>query len=492
MGTEYTTQSEAERSRAAQGGNASRSLVFSCCIMSIVVALGDAAAVSVSGLIAYLVYPGWNSEEYSLYLAALAINSLLTLATFHAQHLYTIDAVYRPRRQFYKILFICLMLWFVLAGIAFSFKVSGYFSRFWSVAWLVSLPLAICLARAVAYFVFDYCVRKGWFAQNVVIVGGEAHGRRLIKHLKSQKEPWMQIIGVFDDRRSRIPKRVGGYAVLGTLRELIHYAQVNRVDDVLVALPWSADERVVDIVRTLSLLPVSIRLCPDAVAFNFLNQGSSNYAGVAALNVLEIPIAGWGALVKGIMDRLLTLLILIPALPLIVVIALLIKLDSAGPVFFQQQRYGFNQGLIKVFKFRSMHVDQQDDNAARLVTRNDTRLTRIGLFLRRTSLDELPQLFNVLKGEMSLVGPRPHALQAKAADMLYQDVVDEYAVRHKVKPGITGWAQVNGWRGETDTSEKIQKRVEHDLYYIEHWSPIFDLYILLLTLVAIIKDKNAY
>ena len=169
------------------------------------------------------------------------------------------------------------------------------------------------------------------------------------------------------------------------------------------------------------------------------------------------------------------------------------KLDSRGPALFKQSRYGFNNEKIEVYKFRSMYVDQLDAAAQRLVTRNDPRVTRVGRFIRRTSLDELPQLFNVVfKGDLSLVGPRPHAMHARAADHLYDDVVDGYFARHRVKPGITGWAQVNGWRGETDTPEKIQKRVEYDLDYIENWSLLRDIYILALTPFALVKGHNAY
>ena len=173
-------------------------------------------------------------------------------------------------------------------------------------------------------------------------------------------------------------------------------------------------------------------------------------------------------------------------------LAIAIKLDSKGPVLFKQKRYGFNNELIKVYKFRSMHHELTDHTAEKLVGRNDPRVTRIGRFIRRTSLDELPQFFNVLIGNLSLVGPRPHATKAKAADQLYNDVVDGYFARHKVKPGITGWAQINGWRGETDTSEKIERRVEHDLYYIENWSLTFDLYILVRTPLALLSTKSAY
>jgi lipopolysaccharide/colanic/teichoic acid biosynthesis glycosyltransferase len=173
-------------------------------------------------------------------------------------------------------------------------------------------------------------------------------------------------------------------------------------------------------------------------------------------------------------------------------VALAIKLDSPGPVFFKQNRHGFNNELIKIYKFRSMYVDQADSNASKLVTKDDDRVTAVGKFIRRTSLDELPQLFNVLQGGLSLVGPRPHALQAKAVDTIYSDVVDSYFARHRVKPGITGWAQISGWRGETDTHEKLERRIEHDLYYIENWSVLFDLYILAMTPVALLKSENAY
>lgn len=175
-----------------------------------------------------------------------------------------------------------------------------------------------------------------------------------------------------------------------------------------------------------------------------------------------------------------------------ILVALAIKLDSPGPVLFRQKRYGYNNKLIEVFKFRSMYCDRADANAERQTTRNDDRITRVGRFIRKTSLDELPQLFNVLLGSMSMVGPRPHATATKAAGILFEDAVKEYTARHRVKPGITGWAQINGYRGETDTLEKIEKRVEYDLQYIENWSVWFDLYILFRTLPAVIFTREAY
>ncbi len=210
------------------------------------------------------------------------------------------------------------------------------------------------------------------------------------------------------------------------------------------------------------------------------------------IDLYDKPIANWDFVIKSAFDKIVSALALMLFSPLMLAIALAIKLDSSGPIFFRQTRYGFNNEPIEVLKFRSMYTNAADVAAAQLVTKGDARVTRVGRFIRKTSLDELPQLFNVLRGDLSLVGPRPHAPAAKADDRLYTDVVSHYFARHKVKPGMTGWAQVNGWRGETDTSEKIERRVEHDLYYIENWSVLFDLYILALTPLALFKTENAY
>jgi exopolysaccharide biosynthesis polyprenyl glycosylphosphotransferase len=210
------------------------------------------------------------------------------------------------------------------------------------------------------------------------------------------------------------------------------------------------------------------------------------------IDLFDKPIANWDHVSKWLFDKIIGTLALTALAPLMLLVALAVKLESRGPVFFRQKRYGFNNELIEVFKFRSMYIDRCDASAAKLVTKNDPRVTRVGRFIRKTSVDELPQLINVLKGNLSLVGPRPHAVQAKAAGHLYDEVVDGYFARHKVKPGITGWAQINGWRGETDTEEQIAKRVEHDLYYIENWSVFLDLYILIKTPFALLNTEHAY
>jgi exopolysaccharide biosynthesis polyprenyl glycosylphosphotransferase len=250
---------------------------------------------------------------------------------------------------------------------------------------------------------------------------------------------------------------------------------------------------VLQMVRKLWVLPLDIRLAAHTSKLRFRPRAYSYIGNVPLLDVLDKPIANWNFVLKWLFDRIVGGLLLLAAVPVMAVVALLIKLDSRGPAFFKQKRYGFNNEMIEVYKFRSMYVEQSDTTAAKLVTKDDPRVTRIGRFLRKTSLDELPQLINVaIKGNLSLVGPRPHAMHAKAANQLYDEVVDGYFARHRVKPGITGWAQINGWRGETDTNEKIQRRVEHDLYYIENWSVLFDFYILARTPFALIKTENAY
>ena len=231
----------------------------------------------------------------------------------------------------------------------------------------------------------------------------------------------------------------------------------------------------------------------DLTRLRFRPRSYSYVGRVPVLDLFDKPIADWDVVIKLAFDKIVGALALIALSPVLLATAIAIKLDSPGPVLFKQRRYGFNNELVEVFKFRSMYADKTDATAAKLVTRDDPRVTRVGRFIRKTSLDELPQLFNVvLKGNLSLVGPRPHAVHAKAADRQYDEVVDGYFARHRVRPGITGWAQVNGWRGETDTQEKIQQRVEHDLYYIENWSVLFDLYILAMTPFALAKTENAY
>jgi putative colanic acid biosynthesis UDP-glucose lipid carrier transferase len=302
----------------------------------------------------------------------------------------------------------------------------------------------------------------------------------------------VRVVGVFDDRRTRIPDRVGDVPVLGTIEGLVRFARANPVDQVIITLPAQAAERLMSVLRKLRDLPVDVSLCP--VVFEpqtLICRRVTIVDGVPLIDLLQKPFSKWGFFVKALEDCVFATLLLILLAPLMLLIASAVWLDSPGPIIFRQKRYGFNNGTIEVFKFRTMRMNpaESEEGTTLQAQRDDPRLTRLGRWLRRSSLDELPQLFNVLRGEMSLVGPRPHMVKHNEQ---YAALIDTYLARHRVKPGITGWAQVNGWRGETDTLEKMERRVGHDLYYIENWSLAFDLRILARTLLVGFIHRNAY
>jgi Undecaprenyl-phosphate glucose phosphotransferase len=457
------------------------------------VACLDAAIILVTGFGLFELYLDSAPDYLSRYLGVITIYTILTLQTFNTAGLYRFNAIIRPRKHARKIPVICSAVFLAIVAIGFALKISADFSRIWSFAWFVSSTSFLWLSRFAVQRFLRKAAAAGALTRNIIIYGGGDHGRKLIEHLERIREPWNHIVGVFDDRSDRVGDTVAGYPVLGNLNDMLDYGRLNRSDEILIALPWNSQQRVLQIVRILTALPANIRLSSEIAGHELLHQSVSYKFGVPMLNIMEKPVSGWGALSKNILDVMLGVLFTLIALPIMALAAIAIKLESKGPILFKQQRYGFNNQLIEVYKFRSMYTEMTDANAEQLTTRDDPRVTRVGAFLRRTSLDELPQLLNVLKGEMSVVGPRPHATRAKAAGKLYEDVVDGYAIRHKVKPGITGWAQVNGWRGNTDTEGDIMGRLEHDFYYIENWSVMFDLYIILRTIKAVIVgDKNAY
>jgi len=300
-------------------------------------------------------------------------------------------------------------------------------------------------------------------------------------------------VGFFDDRRDgRVPVVVDDLPVFGTSDDLVAMIRDGLIDQVIVALPWSASARIQQVVQKFAMTPVRIRLAPDLANFAFARRPLVLLGDLPVITLFERPISGTDAIIKRAEDLLLTGLILLLVSPVMLLVAIAVRLDSPGPVFFRQPREGFNNQRFRVYKFRSMTVEQCETDEIRQATRDDQRITRVGRIIRATSLDELPQLFNVIQGHMSLVGPRPHAPSTRANGRLFHEVVHTYAARHKVKPGITGWAQVCGWRGETDTEEKLVRRLEHDLYYIENWSIPFDIYILVKTVGAVLFPKNAF
>jgi Undecaprenyl-phosphate glucose phosphotransferase len=372
--------------------------------------------------------------------------------------------------------------------IAFVGKVSETYSRGWAIVWILATLTCFFVQRGIVRYAIDRWTRGGYLARYVVIVGASEHGERLIAKLQTLQDKSIAICGVFDDRRSRAPHSVCGYEVLGNTDDLVRIARQFPIEEVIIALPLNAHWRLKEIVDKLKALPADLRVSVEGIAV----KGLSHIGGVPFLAIADRPLKHWSAVAKWVEDKVLSSILLLLLTPLMLIIALLIKLDSRGPVLFVQERFGFNNNVIRVLKFRSMYVDRGDLSGAQRTVKNDPRTTRVGRILRSLSLDELPQLINVLRGEMSLIGPRAHAVTMKAGDQLYPDAIAEYVQRHRVRPGITGWAQVNGYRGEVDTLEKARGRVEHDLFYIENWSIWFDLKIAALTLLTVLSRQNAY
>ncbi|HVO16666.1 MAG TPA: undecaprenyl-phosphate glucose phosphotransferase [Alphaproteobacteria bacterium] len=447
-----------------------------------------------SGVAAYYFYVvGRPDARVDPYITAFAIHTLLLINIFQFSRMYQFEGL----RQFFQQVGRVFLAWTSVFGLmivlAFLAKVSDQYSRFWLVIWFSFGLFGLVLFRVILRFAFRKWRREGRLQQRVVIVGGGEHGRFLLNALRNDPEADAEVLGIFDDRGPRrVPDDIEGYQKLGSISDLLVFARTNRIDLIVVALPLVAEKRMLEILQRLWVLPVDIRLSPQTTSIRFAPQAYSYLGNVPCLKVFDKPLTDWDSIAKAVEDRVLASLILLFIAPLLITIAIAIKLDSRGPVIFRQQRRGFNNQLFELYKFRTLRHELRDDNAAKLVTKNDNRVTRVGAFLRKSSLDELPQFFNVLKGDMSVVGPRPHAMMAKAGEQLYEEVVTGYFARHRVKPGLTGWAQINGWRGETDTAEKLMRRLEFDLYYIENWSLWLDLKILLLTPFALSSTKNAY
>jgi Undecaprenyl-phosphate glucose phosphotransferase len=458
-------------------------------IVSGVVTVADGLSVLGAGGAAMAwqrVTPDWHLQGLVVVLGTLLALNFLQLAGARRFALFSDLAASLARTSLGL-----LMTLGALVVATFLFEPIGAAEGPWIALWFVGNVALLWSGRFVLYRLTRRWSTAGRLAERVAIVGAGPLARRLLRHINASNAD-IQVLGVYDDDAASLPERCMGHPILGRVDDLVEHLRSEGLDTVIIALPAAADHMVAATLRKLSLVPVNVRLCPGELALRLGAMRASHMGGLTLLNVIDHPLRDWKWMVKSIEDRVLSFLILAMISPLMLAVALVIRLDSPGPVLFRQKRYGFNNELIEVLKFRTMRHEMSDANAERLTQRNDPRITRVGAFLRRTSLDELPQFLNVLRGEMSIVGPRPHALAAKAGGLLYPEAVKHYDARHRMKPGITGWAQVNGWRGETDTVEQIRKRVEHDLYYIENWSLAFDLRIILRTILGGFTGRNAF
>ncbi len=377
-----------------------------------------------------------------------------------------------------------------LIVLAFVSKRSAEYSRFITIVWGGIAPAVISIWRVTLRLVLRRARAQGRNTRAIAIAGMTELGARVAQ--VCQDNPWMglSVKGFYEDRVlercHEIPEATG--KKIGSLDDLVEAARSGELDMIYIALPLRAEERVSDLVSRLSDSTASVYMAADFAAFDLLSAQWGNFGGVPVVSIHETPFYGVDGWLKRLEDLVVgSLILLLIAIPMIF-IAIGVKLTSKGPVFFRQRRYGLDGNVIYVWKFRSMTVAEDGDNVKQ-ATKNDARITPFGGFLRRTSLDELPQFLNVITGQMSIVGPRPHAVAHNEA---YRSKIRGYMLRHKVKPGITGWAQVNGWRGETDTLEKMEKRIEHDLHYIRNWSLFWDIQIIFLTVFGRKVRQNAY
>ena len=337
-------------------------------------------------------------------------------------------------------------------------------------------------------------MKAGHIGQRVAVYGADRKiNAQVLQLLEIERLPHIRVIGFADDRKTRVDRdEIGEVRFLGGFPELLALAQAGELDQVMIALPQVSQERLNDIADQLSAAAIDVCIIPREFLELRVRYHLSFVGTLPVLSVWQQPIRDLNGVFKTLQDWVLALGGLILLSPLLALTALAIKLESRGPVLFAQSRFGFNNLEIKVLKFRSMYIDRQDVSGAARTERYDPRVTRVGRIIRRLSIDELPQLINVLRGEMSIVGPRPHATQMRVGDAYYFDAVKGYAARHRVRPGITGLAQVRGLRGEIDTIERARKRVEYDVYYIENWSPLLDLRIIVETVAKLFWDRHAY
>ncbi len=390
---------------------------------------------------------------------------------------------------------LCVLdIWTLLTALTMSLIASGQTGgRQWLAAgvWFVVSAAAILAVRSSCSTLAERIRSRILPPRPIAFIGNSASAARMLAQIDANPRSEVRPIGYFDDRNSRPGPLTNVLPFLGTIDDLVGYIHDFELTDVYMAMPWSAAERMSELLARLRFLPLTVRLLPDAAPPALRGRDEGEIEGVVMPTLMIPPFSAVGGFLKRSLDVAAACCLLVPLAPLFLLVALLIRLDSKGPVFFRQVRSGQHGRSFLIYKFRTLHMMQADAAAETLVTHGDKRVTRVGRILRKYSIDELPQVFNVILGNMSLVGPRPHAPRAKADGRIYAEVMPDYMLRYRVKPGMTGWAQVNGWRGNTDTEEQLRKRVEFDFDYITRWSLGRDFEILARTVPSMLMPPAA-
>ncbi|HBS36683.1 MAG TPA: undecaprenyl-phosphate glucose phosphotransferase [Parvularcula sp.] len=477
---EFTERLESE--------GASRRAPFSRALYGDLVHFSDflaivAASVAVAEI--YHIYIRGIEYDWQAYAAVGIVGATGLTSLLRRDGYYEFEAVRSSSRAMRAVVARWALIVLGLIAFGFALKMSEQFSRTWLFAWTGAVAVYLVGARVVAAAVLRRAVREGGvFARRIAVAGGTLAGARFAEQA-ADPEKAISIVGVYAAGPDAAEP---GVRIAGDLRDLELAARNGQIDDIVIALPRSSKETMTALINRLSLLPVTLAICPNVHWLDHHGGEVVRIGGAPLLTLYRRPLEGWGGVLKTIEDYFVGALAFALLSPLMLAIAAAIKLEGKGPILFTQQRHGFNHKVFRIYKFRTMTVAEDGADVVQ-ARRHDPRVTKLGAVLRRYSLDELPQILNVLKGDMSLVGPRPHAL---AHNHQYAQTVQNYSGRHKMKPGMTGWAQVNGWRGETSEREHMAERVRFDLEYIDNWSLWFDVKIMVLTFAAVLFPKNAH
>lgn len=426
----------------------------------------------------------WNHS----YISASILGVLITFFSMQAVNLYrtwrgaSLFFEFRTLLSGWMIVIVTLLL------LAWATRSTGYYSRLVIGTWFIATPIVMALIHLGGRVVLQWLRRQGRNSRSAIIIGAGHVGKGLARRIQSESWLGVRLLGFFDDSLKKNNISIDGIPLLGKTESARDYVLSNNIDLVYLALPMRTEKKVMRLADEFQDTPALVYLVPDFFIFDLLGARMQEVAGIPVAALYETPFYGPAGMAKRMEDVIFSSLVLVLFSPLLLIISIAIKLDSRGPVIFRQRRYGLHGEEIVIWKFRSMTTIEDGEEITQAV-RDDPRVTRLGCFLRRHSLDELPQFINVLRGEMSVVGPRPHAV---AHNEYYRNLIKGYMWRHKVRPGITGWAQVNGWRGETDTLEKMKSRIAYDLEYIQMWSLWLDIKIIFLTVVRGFRGRNVY
>lgn len=455
-------------------------------ILAIILRCLDGAAIVLAGWFAYFYkFDSWSLKLH--YATALIISIFLTGIVFQFLDIYQPLRIQAFWKYITKLLQAVIILWVLLAGLAFLTKTGETYSRSWFGTWAIFSFTLLFVFRCGLLGSLRFMRSRGWNERRVIVIGAGELGKKIVETIQQSVWTGCRIVAILDDAPENKQKTISGISITTMPEDVSHYIASSKesIDEIWLALPLSAENNLKKIMYQLRHDTVTTRFFLDILGLDLLNHSITNLAGFPALNIRCTPMVGLNRFVKAMEDRILASLILILISPLFLVIAILVKLSSPGPIFYRQKRLGWNGVEFEMLKFRTMPVEAESKTGPVWAKPNEKRATKIGAFLRRTSLDELPQFINVVKGDMSIVGPRPERMIFVEQ---FKNQIPRYMQKHMVKAGITGWAQVNGWRGNTS----LEKRIEYDLYYIENWSLNFDLKIIFMTLFSGFINKNAY